>query len=166
MNIESMANYADVIGAIAVIVSLIYVGIQIRRNTLAVRLNTFHSISEGFRSQAALIGGSGLVALVYLTGLTRPEEMSEEERVQFYALLHNQVRAYEDAFYQHCEGALDARYWAGMQGQMINTSSQPGFVQFWKDRRTWYSESFQHHVDDVLNPSAKDFVLGGSAGDT
>ena len=27
-----MANYADVIGGIAVIVSLIYVGIQIRRN--------------------------------------------------------------------------------------------------------------------------------------
>ena len=163
MNWEAIGAIGEVAGAIGVIATLLYLAVQIRQNTRAIRLNTFHSISEGFRSQASLVGGSELVAAVYLMGLTRPEELSQAEGVQFYALMHNQVRGYEDAFYQHSEGALDARYWAGMHGQMISTSSQPGFGQYWKDRRGWYSESFQCHVDDVLIPSAEDFVLGGSA---
>ena len=33
MNLEAAANYSDVLGGIAVIVSLIYVGFQIRKNT-------------------------------------------------------------------------------------------------------------------------------------
>jgi len=51
-----------------------------------------------------------------------------------------------------------------MHGQMINTSSQPGFVQYWGERRQWYSDLFQSHVNDVLIPGAKDFVVGGNAG--
>ena len=40
MNIESIANYADVIGGTAVIVSLIYVSIQIRRITKSSQSHT------------------------------------------------------------------------------------------------------------------------------
>ena len=46
MNIESMANFADVIGGAAVIVSLIYVGIQIRRNAKSSQSQTSQSAHE------------------------------------------------------------------------------------------------------------------------
>ena len=162
MSIEQLANIAEVFGMLVVAITLIFLTLQMRQNTRAVRLNTIHGISETFRSQYALVGGSEQVAAVYLTGLTSPQELKQVARVQFYALMHNQMRGYEDAFYQQEEGALDIRYWAGMHGQMINTSSLPGFTAYWNDRRDWYSESFQRHVDDVLIPSAKDFVLGGN----
>jgi hypothetical protein len=42
MNIEAAANYADVIGGIAVLISLIYVGVQIRGNT---------SVNQGIATQ-------------------------------------------------------------------------------------------------------------------
>jgi len=166
MHLEQLANIAEVFGMFVVAITLIFLTVQMRQNTRAVRSNTVHGISESFRAQYALVGGSELVAAVYLTGLTNPQELKTAARVQFYALMHNQVRGYEDAFYQQVEGALDARYWAGMHGQMINTSSQPGFIQYWNDRRGWYSELFQRHVDDVLIPSAKEFVAGGNAGNT
>ncbi len=163
MTLEQLANIAEIFGMAVVAITLIFLTVQIRQNTRAVRLRTFHTISEAFRTQYALIGGSELVAAVYRTGLTRPQELKDVARMQFYALMHNQVRGYENAFYQQAEGALDARYWAGMQGQMLNTCSAPGFIQYWNDRRGWYSESFQRHVDDVLIPGAKDLVFGGAA---
>ena len=48
MNIEIMANYAEVIGGIAVIVSLIYVGVQIRANTTTVRSAATQSVHEAY----------------------------------------------------------------------------------------------------------------------
>ena len=166
MSLEQLANIAEVFGMLVVAITLIFLTVQLRQNTRAVRLSTFHSISEAFRTQYALIGGSELVAAVYMTGLTRPQELKDVTKMQFYALMHNQIRAYENAFYQQAEGALDARYWDGMQGQMLNTASLAGFTQYWSDRRGWYSESFQHHVDDVLISGAKVFDFAGTAGST
>ena len=166
MPLEQLANIAEVFGTLVVAITLIFLTVQMRQNTRAVRLNTFHSISEAFRSQYALVGGNESVAAVYMTGLTRPQELKDAAKVQFYALMHNQVRGYENAFYQQTEHALDARYWEGIHQQMINSSSLAGFTQYWNDRRGWYSESFQRHVDDVLIPNAEGFVVGGSAGST
>ncbi len=166
MTLEQLANLAEVFGTVVVAITLIFLTVQIRRNTRAAHLSTFHNISEAFRTQFALVAGSELVAAVYMTGMTRPQELNDAARVQFYALMHNQIRVYENAFYQQAEGALDARYWDGMQGQMLNTASLAGFTQYWSDRRGWYSESFQHHVDDVLISGAKVFDFAGTAGST
>lgn len=46
MDIENLANYADVIGGAAVIVSLIYVGVQVRRNTKSSQSQTNQSAQE------------------------------------------------------------------------------------------------------------------------
>jgi hypothetical protein len=164
MDWDAIGAVGEVAGAAGVIITLVYLAIQIRQNTKAIRLNTTSSTNEGFRSQAALIGSSIQVAEVYRMGLMEPEKLNLAEGVQFYALLHNQVRGYEEAFYQHTEGALDKRVWAGMHGQMLNTSTLPGFKVYWQDRRDWYSSSFQSQVENVLYPSAQPFVIGGSKG--
>ena len=162
MNWEAIGAIGEVAGAAGVIITLVYLALQIQQNTKAIRLNTLRSTNEGFRSQAALIGASSDVAAIYTTGLTEPETLNLTERVQFYALLHNQVRGYEEAFYQHAEGALDKKIWSGMHGQMLNTSTLPGFKVYWQDRRDWYSSSFQRQVENVLFPNSKPFVIGGS----
>ena len=164
MNWDAIGAVGEVAGAAGVIITLVYLAMQIRQNTKAIRLNTIRSTNESFRSQYALVGGSNEVAEVYTTGLTEPEQLNLTERVQFYALLHNQVRGYEEAFYQHTEGALDPRIWEGLHGQMLSNSNLPGFKIYWQDRRDWYSSSFQNQVENVLYPNAKPFVIGGSKG--
>lgn len=48
MNLTDLANIGQVIGAIAVLISLIYVALQIRQNTNAVRAATAQSVHEHF----------------------------------------------------------------------------------------------------------------------
>ena len=50
MNLNDLANIGQVIGAIAVVISLIYVALQIRQNTNAVRSATAQSVHEHFAS--------------------------------------------------------------------------------------------------------------------
>ena len=162
MNWEAIGAIGEVAGAAGVIITLAYLAIQIRQNTRAIRLSTVHSISEGLRSLAAIVGGNSSVATLYTTGMLQPEKLNQSERVQFYGLMHNQIRGYEDAFYQQSQNALDSRYWTGLQGQMLSTTSVPGFKMYWQDRREWYSSSFQNHVETFLYPNAKGMILGGT----
>lgn len=161
ITLEQAAYISETVAAVAVLITLIYLGMQVRQNTRAVCLNTIHGISEAFRAQYALVGGHVSVADVYVKGLTQPHELATPEAVQFYALMHNQVRGYENAYYQYTEGALDGRYWAGMQGQMFDTSGMPGFIRYWGDRANWYSDEFRRHVDSVLIPQATTMTAGG-----
>jgi hypothetical protein len=41
MNVGELANYAEIIGGVAVLISLIYVAIQIRQNTAVVRTSNY-----------------------------------------------------------------------------------------------------------------------------
>ena len=158
---QLLGNYGEFIGAVAVVITLIYLAAQIRQNTRAVRLSTAHSIAEAFRDQYSTVGGSGQVAEVYSIGFTRPGELDQAQGTQFYALLHQTVRVYEEAYYQFAQGALDERLWTGMHRQMLYTSSQPGFTQYWQERHDWYNESFQDYMNGVLIPGAMHFSVGG-----
>jgi hypothetical protein len=48
MSLNDLANLGQVIGAIAVVISLIYVALQIRQNTNAVRSATAQTVHEHF----------------------------------------------------------------------------------------------------------------------
>ncbi len=48
MSLTDLANIGQVIGAIAVVISLIYVALQIRQNTNAVRSATAQAVHEHF----------------------------------------------------------------------------------------------------------------------
>ena len=50
MNLNDLANLGQIIGAIAVVISLIYVALSIRQNTNAVRAATAQSLHEHFAS--------------------------------------------------------------------------------------------------------------------
>ena len=50
MNLNDLANLGQIIGAVAVVVSLIYVALQIRQNTNAVRSAAAQVVHERFAS--------------------------------------------------------------------------------------------------------------------
>jgi hypothetical protein len=55
LSLEQIYYLCQTIAAGAVVISLIYVGIQVRQNTHAINLSTAHNISESFRDSHALI---------------------------------------------------------------------------------------------------------------
>ena len=62
MTIQDMGAVGEMIGGIAVIITLIYLTLQIRQNTRAVRLNTGHAVTEEFRGMFELVAGSSDLA--------------------------------------------------------------------------------------------------------
>src|SRR6059036_2497232 len=64
MNLGDLANVGQVIGAIAVVVSLFYVANQIRQNTNAVRSATAQTVHEHFANWYHLIAADAELARI------------------------------------------------------------------------------------------------------
>ncbi|HEU0207687.1 MAG TPA: hypothetical protein VFQ78_01780, partial [Candidatus Udaeobacter sp.] len=85
MSLNDLANIGQVIGAIAVVISLIYVALQIRQNTNAVRAATAQSVHEHFASWYHLLASDESLSQVVIDGLKDYGALSEKDKARFVA---------------------------------------------------------------------------------
>jgi hypothetical protein len=69
MSLNDLANLGQVIGALAVVISLIYVALQIRQNKNAVRSATAQTVHEHFANWYHLIAADAELAQIAANGL-------------------------------------------------------------------------------------------------
>jgi hypothetical protein len=171
MNIESMANYAEVIGGIAVIVSLIYVGVQIRSNTSTVRSAATQSVHEAFATWYRMLAADANLTQLVTDGLRDYSSLSETDKGRFVATFMAFLSCSQDAFIKWREDSLSAELWMGWELIMMNLVSAPGGKDFWSERGYCFGDEFQNHVENIImkrrpHKNAKPlgaFSIGGSS---
>ena len=155
--VEQAYFVSQIIAAVAVVLSLVYVGHQVKQSTKAIRLSTTHNIAQAFREQYLMIADDSGVAKVWLSGMNNAQPPEGEEALRFFASMHNLFRIYEDALYQHQNGALDQELFSGMEQQFIDFSSLPGVRNYWTERARYFSpalqERFGRYIADSANKS-------------
>ena len=150
MELADYANLAEIIGTAAIVISLIYVAIQIRQNTRATRLSTAQNISHEVREVTGLMASDMQMAEVHLKGITEIGLLSPPEKHRFYLFLSALYRVYENAYYQNQEGALDPHVWQSVVRQLLITRQSSGYQAYWIDRKDLFSEPFQNFVENEL----------------
>ena len=135
MSLQDLGNLGEFIGAVAVIVSLIYVGVQVRQNTQSVRTSAFQAaIRDATDTIDHVVHDSELIR-IWLVGLRDLDSLSPEDRYRFAAYMTSVLRRYESLLYQTQQGTLDPDAWEGIRANLKNTFSHPGIVVWWKRAR-------------------------------
>ena len=78
--LEEYALIAEIISGIAIIVSLIFVGVQIKRNTQATQASTFQAIADLDINLLLSFGNSKELARLISTFRDDPDSLTEEEQ--------------------------------------------------------------------------------------
>ena len=155
MNIESMANYADVIGGIAVIVSLIYVGIQIRRSTKSSLSQANQSAHESLANVSLEVAKDPDLSSLTRKGVIAFEKLTEEEQFRFVLLMTTIFRRFENIFYQYEKGFLEKELWEGYKQSMLLYFYTSGGQAFWNVRSAHFSGLFREYLDSTSPEDAK-----------
>jgi len=77
--LSEVASVAEIMGAVAIVISLIYVGIQVQDSTPAVRSATANDISAAMASWYITTGNDSESIRIILDGITNPDSLSREE---------------------------------------------------------------------------------------
>lgn len=81
MNWEAIGAVGEIVGAAAVVVSMVYLGKQIRNQNRESQVGAMHEISLGFRQSATALLDNGLTEL-FVKGLKGFDLLTEEEQVR------------------------------------------------------------------------------------
>jgi len=155
--LDALGNIGDFVGGIAVIITLIYLAVQVRQNTRSTRLASMQSAMLAAQNVGILPAQDRDLARVVRVGLARPDELTEDEYQQFRYFLMNMLRVHEDMFVQHRAGVVDDETWMARSSSLRTIFSMPGGRRVWNssnayrdDFRAWMESELRHEESPAV----------------
>jgi hypothetical protein len=150
MSIQDWGAIGEVVGAIGVIATLVYLAIQIRQSTAMARMAALQNIIKGGVEHNRGIADSESLARIITKGVDDPESLSNDERLRFNA---NAITLYHhlDAAYQMYEcGLLDAESWRGFAYEAAIWIRLPGIRDWFETDKHRLSPGFRKYLEQAL----------------
>lgn len=146
LSLKKWAAIAEIIAAVAVIISLVFVVQSINQNTAAVQSTNDNFIYELQYARTREIVSSPEMAEIYLK-IRRGEELTDIEQERFYWDKIQELSLWELGFNRNRDGLYDTELW-----ESWNLYYETEFIsQFprerWEESRNFYMKDFQDHVD-------------------
>jgi hypothetical protein len=150
VSIQELGSIGEFVAAIATLLTLVYLALQIRQNTTTVRAGTSAAISESLARVTEVLGSDPRAGQAYLKGLLGDASLDAETRLQFASLFSSYLRRVENAFYQHARGFVDPDHWETTARTLSVTMRFPGARRQWEASRNMYSDRFGGFVDRCI----------------
>ena len=149
-SLEKIKGLTELAAAAAVVVSLAFVGLEVRQNTVAVKSAAAQAVNENFAAWYTAVQGDRQLLDVSMAGMKDYAGLSGVDKAQFIALHMALLLDAQNAFYQWQEGWLSPELWAAWDFVFGIFFSTPGGRQFWDERGYMFGKNFQAHVETVL----------------
>ncbi len=150
MNWNAIAAVAEAAGAVAVIVTLVYLAFQIRRNTAALR----STATQGAHDQASefyrTLSTDPELVMIVVRGCEAPDELSEAELGQFYSFLMRAMFNLQNWYLQTQDQLMDEALLSSWSRIVTGFSGTPGFKRFWDERGYIYAPRFTEYLETTV----------------
>jgi hypothetical protein len=149
MNWDAIGAIAELLGAVGVIATLAYLGIQIRQNTVSTRTSSYQAAIATTIEAIMRMGLDSDAARILTSGSADSATLSTEEQTRYAMLTSGIFRNFENIFYQHKQGAIDDLLWSGWSSRMRTTFAQPGVHVWWLEYRAGFAKDFAAHLESA-----------------
>ena len=150
MTLESWAFVAEIVGAIAVVASLVYVGVQIRESNRVNQANARHGLSE-FVLQLSMFNAehADRVAAIQRK-IEEGRELDDGERT-FQWWGHMSMVLHAETYFHHFQlGLMPEGHWKGYARYIDQYVMSPGFLGFWREVGPAFSRDFHDWLTDIV----------------
>lgn len=168
MNWNALGALGEIVGAAAVVFTLVYLARQMReaseeakRNQAELRRTRYDALNRELAQTAAEWGANSEFADVIFRGLFDLGALSEVEVLRFYTAQQRFFRSLESMYVYSTEGGVHEWGARGWRAAMADYITFPGVRAYWDDRHHWYSEAFQSEVNSIASDSDSGGVVMG-----
>ena len=153
MTLQDWGALGELIGGVAIIVSLIYVASQIRQSTKAARAATSQAFTDQYMRAVSRLQDPGF-SEIYWRGLGGLHNLQGGEKPAFVSWIAMLLRLLESFYYQEKEGALDSRLFGPWSNAFIDIFGCEGPSEVLEIRKHWFDAQFIEYFQDRLAKAA------------
>lgn len=145
---EAAGAIGEIIGAGAVVVSLVYLASQIRTQNREARAASVHQVMHEY-SEAISRLHEPEMADIWVRAHEDFDSLSPPQRLRFVIYLMVAIRSFEDAYFQWREGRLEEDVWRSLLAPLRDVKSTEAFARFWELRRHQVRPEFADYLDSL-----------------
>ena len=151
LKLSDIGNIAEAIAAVGVILSLVYVAVQIRQNTQAIRASSYQSLAEGIAEFQTILVENEDFARIYVQALEDPGKLNPEERLRFDTYVGNFFMKVDVAVDLYKRGMIDDKAMIPYTRYVMYMFEQPYLREWWKVGKEFFSDDLRSYIDEHLD---------------
>jgi hypothetical protein len=148
-NLDTVHKIGELAAAIAVVLSLLFVGYEVQQNSIAQKQLATRSLVRDWSDAVATLEDPNLACLSHRLS-TDAANLTIREANQIGTAFWRIYKAHEELHYQYEQGMIDELVWNGFKRTAADTMSTRGMRDWWRSYRSLYSERFADYVDDLI----------------
>lgn len=149
MNWDAIGTVADVAAAFGVIITLLYLAIQIREQTKESRLSATRKLARDWTDGLRFIAGNYANFELYQRASADYVNLSGGDRTRAYMMLSSQLRILEIQHLHISEGKFESTMVASMEYRIKQMADLPGVRYWWANNKDQYNAEFIEYVEQV-----------------
>lgn len=150
MSIQDLGSIGELIAAIATLVTLIYLAVQLRQNTRAIKSATFQNITAEMGKNVEPISANADLASILVKGMANPDNLTAEERLRLSAVLVASFRRMESVYVQNRLGSIDDELQTGFELSLVTLLATPFGSEWWSKAKVTFYTPFVAHMDERI----------------
>ena len=159
MDLNSLSAYSSLaaaigqlVGALAVVISLIYVAQQLRHSARAVQAQTCAAIMTNSLMFTTSVYSHPEVGELFAKAASDSTPLSEAESIRWRLLMRTMFHQFETIYYETQSGALDPAIWSGYERIMASWLRYPGCFRWFEDNVQHFSVGLQNLYATRIRP--------------
>lgn len=152
---EVFGDFDNFVAGIGVLLTLIYIAVQIRQNSRSVKASAAQSVVQSLAEAYNRTASSPELCHIILVGSRDLETLDDFQTAQLYMWLTSWYRLVEQAYLHYKRGNIPQATWNGQLAHLKSALSTPAMAGFWETRKAIYSDEFREFVDNLDVSDAK-----------
>lgn len=149
MKSDSLKGILELVGSGAVLVGLIFVGLELRQNTAALEATSLQNQTDASTDFLTLVASDAELARIWLVASDDPAQLNETDAFRYLMLARARWLRMQNAYLQWQRGMLTDDDWSFYEGLICNLETD-GAIQFeatWNAHRSALVGEFVEFVE-------------------
>lgn len=148
MNWDAIGALANLIGAAAVVVSVLYLGRQIRTGTRELRSSTRDSSFHSLMEWNYYVMSDPELGWIFQSGCRDFGSLPEKERARLVHVMYSFFKMFENIYLHHLDGTIEDSVWTHNQPMLLAYAQLPGARYYLAHRRKIFDPRFWQFLED------------------
>jgi hypothetical protein len=152
MDLVQTYYIGELVAAVAVVASLLFVGLQVRQNTAATFSQTHQWVLQDETKAQELLIIHPEVASMIVKGEANPDQLSEMEWTRFSHYAFRRFGIWEATHLNHDGGLMTKDMLDVWNIYFSARLNKPGYQAYWRENRTIFFPTFRAYADAEVFP--------------
>lgn len=151
LGLQNLAHIAEIIGGFAVLVSLIYLAVQLSDNNKLLRSQAHFNALELAQEPLMLMVANADLAEIIVKCDSAEQDLPQAMLNRCHNFYFIQYNGWEYLYYQNIDQSIPPEIWIGSDSYYREEIvRKEGYVEFWQNYKVAFAEPFRSYVDGIF----------------